>query len=84
MELLDTVLAQGGLGIVAGVFLWLYLGERNDRKAAQKELADEKEARRVETKETATQVMEIVQGNTTSINLLTEKIEIGKRIGGGV
>ena len=35
VDILQALLVQGGLGTTAAVFIWLYLQEKNDRKASE-------------------------------------------------
>lgn len=39
MELVDTLVLQGGLGITTSVILWLFLQERKERHEVQSENA---------------------------------------------
>ena len=32
MDIVQELITQGGLGLMAGVFLWLYIQERKDHK----------------------------------------------------
>lgn len=61
----DTLLAQGGLGLLAGVFLWLFLQERSDHKQTRKEKDALQEARLTDAHKTedttASSLSEIAQ-----------------------
>lgn len=82
MDVVGTLLTQGGFGIIAGIFLWLFLQERkehrDDNKAYQVVIAGLQDARLGDTKTEADDLKGILDGNTQSMRILSEKIEIAK------
>lgn len=78
MDPVAELFKQGIIGIVAGIFLWLYLAERKDHAQTRKEKDALMEARRLDAKETVDSVTQPLQTISQGIALLSEKIEIGK------
>lgn len=79
MDGVAELLKQGGLGVTAALFLWLYSQERKDRKEYQDKYEASLEARRVDAKETTEQVTTPMQDISRGIKLLTDKIILGKK-----
>ncbi len=65
---------QGILGVVVLVLAWGYWKKDNALQA-------EKDARLQDAKETTKDVATVVQGNTQAMNVLTAKIDTGKKEG---
>jgi hypothetical protein len=78
MDPIPTFLEQAGFGFMAGIFLWLYLGERKDHKDTRKELSAMQEARRLDAVETRTDVTSILPGISQALANISDKIEISK------
>lgn len=85
MDFLPELLKQGSLGVVAAIFLWLYLGEKKDHKATRDEVkavVKEKEtlmeARRVDAVETRTDVTSMLPVISQSLQNISDKITISK------
>jgi len=63
VEFLETLIKQGGLGIVAAVFLWLYLREaaRHDVTRTEKDtMAEARRLHAIETRAKGTATLEII------------------------
>lgn len=78
MELFTEFLKQGVVGLVAAVFLWLYLQERKERKEYQDKYEASLEARRVDAKETTDNITTPLSGISQGIKLLTDKILVSR------
>jgi len=82
MDIVGTLISQGGFGLIAAVFLWLFLQERKehreDRKIDQALIAALQDARLVDTKEVSSSLKGVLEGNASSMRILSEKIEIVK------
>lgn len=74
--LVAELFKQGILGIVAGIFFWLYLQERKDKNLLQKSKDDVMEARRVDAVETRKDVTDVLPGLSRSLETISEKIEV--------
>lgn len=73
---------QGIIGLVAGIFLWLYLREIGRHDQTRKEKDALMEARRVDAKEVVDKVEEPLRSVATSFKLLADKfssVQRGKR-----
>ena len=79
MEIVQSLITQGGLGLMAGVFLWLYITERNDHKLTRKEKDELMEARRLDAKETAENVSAPLSSLSQTMNLVYDKLVASKR-----
>lgn len=79
MDPVTQLITQGGLGIMAGVFLWLYLQERKEHKETRARHETVMEARRVDAKDTVDKVIEPLRGISQGIQMLSDKIEAVKR-----
>ena len=84
-------LSQGVLGVVlvvlAGAFVLYYRSAEKAKtdkdieiKALNKIIYDIQDARRVDYKETAKEVTDVLQDNSQNLRILSEKIEVGKAI----
>ena len=78
VEPVQTLLTQGGLGVMAGTFLWLYLTERKEHKETRAKHETVMEARRVDAKDTVDKVVEPLRGISQGIQMLSDKIEATK------
>lgn len=79
MDFLPELLKQGLLGLVGGLFLWLYLNERAEHRKTQKEKEDLLEARRLDAKETMETVTAPLQSLSQTTRLIYDKLIISKR-----
>lgn len=81
----EAVFAQGGLGVTAGIFIWLYLGERKDHRQDSKDyqatISTLQNARRDDAVETRNEVTSILPGISQSLQNISDKITISKRSG---
>lgn len=78
MEPVQALITQGGLGLMAGTFLWLYLAERKEHRETRKEVATLQESRRVDAVETRTDVTGVLSGISQNISSLNDKIVISQ------
>ena len=81
MDPVQTLITQGGLGVMAGIFLWLYLVERREHKETRKEKDALMEARRVDAKEVADNITEPLRGISQGISQLNDKILVSQSRG---
>ena len=78
MDFLPELLKQGIVGLVAGVFLWLYLQEKRDHEKTRQSLITSFIDRLADSEKNTVSVITTAQGMSQSVALLTEKIEISK------
>lgn len=74
----DALITQGGLGLLAGVFLWLFLQERSDHKQTRKEKDELLEARRLDAKETTDNVTKPLKDLAQTQKLIYDKLLVSK------
>lgn len=79
MELITEFLKQGVVGLVAAVFLWLYLQERKERKEYQSKYEASLETRIEDAGQSLQTIKEPMQSISQGIKLLTDKIVLGKK-----
>ena len=83
MELIEPILTQGGLGVVAAIFFFMYRSEkaehREDNKLHQEKIEALQEARRTDAIEVRDQVTGLAGDISQSLSQLGGKIEIGRR-----
>lgn len=72
---------QGVLGIAVFVLGFICVKLYNKTERLEKEKSDILEAWRLDSKETTKEVTDVLQGNSQSLLILSEKIEVGKRNG---
>lgn len=75
---IDTLLAQGGFGILAAVFLWLFLQERSDHKQTRKEKDALLEARRQDAVDTVDNVTKPLKDIAQTQQLIYDKLLVGR------
>lgn len=78
MEPYQALITQGGFGLMAGTFLWLYLTERKEHKETRKRVDDLQEARRLDAVETRTDVTSVLSGISQNLSTINDKIVISK------
>lgn len=81
MEPYTLLLTQGGLGITAAIFFWLWREERKEHKETRTKNEALMEARRIDAKDTVDKVVAPLQGISQGIQMLSDKIEITKQQG---
>lgn len=74
MDPLAELFKQGILGVVAGIFFWLYRQERQEKIQLQKSKDDLMEARRLDAAESRKDVTDVLPGIAKSLETITEKI----------
>lgn len=79
MDFLPELLKQGALGLVAGIFLWLFLQEKSDRKQLQKDKDTLMEARRADAAENNKLLNSILPNISSALEVISAKIEATKR-----
>ena len=78
MELFAEFLKQGVVGLIAAVFLWLYLQERKERKEYQTKYEDSLGTRLTDSLERENKVTTLGTNFSQSVSNLTDKIVAGK------
>lgn len=78
MELFAEFLKQGVVGLIAAVFLWLYLQERKERKEYQTKYEDSLGIRLTDSLERENKVTALGTNFSQSVSNLTDKIVAGK------
>ncbi len=78
MDVVAILIQQGGFAIIAGIFLWLYLGEKKDHSETRKRYEASLEVRITDAKETTESVTVPLSQMAQGIKLLSDKIIIGK------
>lgn len=85
MDLIGPLITQGGFGLIAGIFLWLFMQERkdhrDDRRADQIAIRELQDARLNDQREVSRDITTVLQGNSQAMSILSEKIEIAKQDG---
>jgi hypothetical protein len=81
VEPYQALLTQGGLGLMAAIFFWLYMTERKDHQKTRDKNEQLMEARRVDAKETVDSFTAPLQGISQGIQMLSAKIESTKQQG---
>lgn len=76
MDLIAELFKQGIVGLMAGIFFWLYLQERKDKNILQKSKDDVMEARRLDAAESRKDVTDVLPGISKSLETITGKVEI--------
>lgn len=78
MEPVSTLVTQGGLGIMAGVFLWLYIQERKEHKATRDKYEKSLDDRRVDAKEVQDTITPALQSISQNVSQLNDKIVLAQ------
>lgn len=78
MEILPELLKQGIIGLVAGIFFWMYMIERKEHRETREKLESSMDARRLDAKETTETITAPLNSIASGIQLLTDKILINK------
>lgn len=78
MDSVAELLKQGGLGVMASVFLWLYLNERAETRRLNQKLLDAADQRTTDAKENVDKVVKPMQSFSQTVNLIYEKLKLGK------
>lgn len=79
MELLPEILKLGVGGVIAGVFLWLYVEERKEHKETRRLYIESLSARLEDSKTSVTKVTDALGGISLGIQAISDKIEVSKR-----
>lgn len=78
MDVFGELLKQGLIGLVAAIAFWLYIQERNNHEKTRQDLMASMLARLDDSKEDTKSILSTVQGVSTSIAALTDKIELAR------
>lgn len=78
MDFTTELLKQGVIGLVAGIFFWLYMTERKEHEKTRTKYENSLEARRVDAKETTETITAPLSQMAQGIKLLSDKILINK------
>lgn len=81
MDIVSELITQGGLGLMAGIFLWLYLLERKEHKETRKEKDTLMEARRQDAKEVTENLSTPLQNIAQGIAQLNDKVVVAQNRG---
>lgn len=66
--------------VLAGAFIIYYRAAEKQKKEDAKTIFDLQTARLTDSKETTKEVTDVLQNNSQSMRILSEKIEVGKAI----
>lgn len=80
-QLIATLITQGGLGVVAAIFFWLYISERNDHKKTRDAKDVLLEARRLDAKDTVDKVTGPLSSISDTLKLVYDKLVVSKQRG---
>jgi hypothetical protein len=78
-QLLPEILKLGSAGIIAGIFLWLYIEERKEHRETRRLYIESLAARLDDSKHSVTKVTDALGGIALGIQTISDKIEISKR-----
>lgn len=81
MEPVSTLVTQGGLGIMAGVFLWLYLQERKEHKTTRDKYEKSLDDRRIDAKDTIDKIEAPLNVISQGISNLNDKVVVAQSRG---
>ena len=75
---ITELLKQGGLGLFAGIFLWLWLKERAENTKLWQKLLDTSDARRDDAEKNIDRVVRPVSDFTQTVSLIYGKLKDSK------
>lgn len=78
MDGVSELLKQGGLGLTAAIFLWLYLNERNENRKLYQKLLDAADARTKDANDNLEKVVKPMSAFSQTVSLIYEKLKLGK------
>jgi seryl-tRNA(Sec) selenium transferase len=78
MDFATELLKQGITGLVAALFLWLYLQEKRDHDKTRQALTASFADRLADSKQNTTTVIAAAQGMVDGVKALSDKIEDAK------
>jgi hypothetical protein len=78
MDFIAEFAKLGVVGLVAGVFLWLYLGERKDHQKTRDALIASYQARLDDSKKTTESITTPLSLIGQGVQLISDKIEIAQ------
>lgn len=78
MDPVQQLITQGGLGLMAGIFLWLYMQERKDHKETRAKYEQSLEFRRADAKETVDKIEAPLQGISLAVQQLNDKVVVAQ------
>lgn len=81
MDPVQTLITQGGLGIMAGVFLWLYIQERREHKTTRDKYEKSLDDRRIDAKDTLDKIEAPLNVISQGINQLNDKVVVAQSRG---
>jgi hypothetical protein len=79
MDFAPDLLKHGVLGLVAALFLWLYLGERKENKELYKRIFELTDARRQDAQENYDKATQPLSGLSQMVQLIYDKLDASKR-----
>ena len=81
MDIVETLITQGGLGLMAGVFLWLYIQERKEHKATRDKYEKSLDDRRIDAKDTLDKIESPLNVISQGISQLNDKVVVAQSRG---
>lgn len=78
MDGVAELLKQGGLGITAALFLWLYLNERAETRRLNQKLIDSADLRTQDAKDNVDKIVKPMSAFTQTVSLIYDKLKLGK------
>ncbi len=81
MDPVQQLITQGGLGLMAGTFLWLYLQERREHKATRDKYEKSLDDRRIDAKDTIDKIEAPLSAISQGISNLNDKVVVAQSRG---
>lgn len=81
MEVVAELLKQGGLGLMAAVFLWLYLNERTENRRLNEKLIDSADLRTKDAQDNVDKVVKPMAAFSQTAGLIYDKLKSSKEQG---
>jgi hypothetical protein len=77
-QLMPTLIAQGGFGLVAAIIFWLYMSERKDHQRTRDKYEASLEARRMDAKESFEKIIDPLEQVATMSEFMAKKLLASK------
>lgn len=78
MDGVTELLKQGGLGLFASLFLWLYLNERTENRKLYQKLLDASDLRTKDANDNLDKVIKPMSSFSQTVSLIYDKLKLGK------
>jgi hypothetical protein len=79
MDYGPELLKQGIGGLVAAIFLWLYLAERKENKELYKRIFELTDARRADAQDNYDKATQPLSGISQTLGLIYDKLAVSKK-----